>query len=240
VGQRHLSIASVHFSCERMKVLLVEDESKTVQFVTRGLVENGFNVDSVGTGDGAIQLAGDHEYDLVILDIMLPGIDGRTVLSRLRASNNHTPVIFLTARDQVEDRVSGLELGADDYLIKPFAFSELLARIRTVLRRHSGEQPRQLQMADLQLDLMRRRAFRASQQIELTAKEFTLLWLFMRHSGEVLSRAIIAEKVWDMNFDGDTNVVDVAVRRLRRKIDEPFGRPLIHTIRGMGYVMEAR
>jgi len=223
-----------------MKVLVVEDEAKTAQFVSRGLWENGFNVDTVSGGERALELTELGGYDLIILDIMLPGLDGRTVLSRLRASNDHTPVIFLTAQDRIEDRVSGLELGADDYLVKPFAFSELLARIRTVLRRQSGEQPRQLQVADLLLDPMRRRAFRAGRQIDLTAKEFTLLWLFMRHSGEVLSRAIIAEKVWDMNFDGDTNVVDVAVRRLRRKIDEPFDRPLIHTIRGMGYVMEAR
>jgi len=179
------------------------------------------------------------DYQLVILDVGLPKMDGWKVVADIRKQKD-TPVLFLTARDKVEDRVKGLELGADDYLVKPFAFSELLARIRTVLRRGKSVDPEVFKVADLELDLQRHRAFRAGSRIDLTAKEFTLLALFMRRTGEVLSRTFIAEQVWDMNFDSDTNVVEVAVKRLRAKVDDPFEHKLIHTIRGVGYVLEDR
>jgi len=180
------------------------------------------------------------EHDLLILDVNLPGLDGWQVLKALRAAGRDLPVLFLTARDQVEDRVKGLELGADDYLVKPFAFSELLARVRTLLRRDRIREVRMLALADLELDVLKRRATRAGKRIDLTAKEFALLELFLRRQGEVLSRSFIASQVWDMNFDSDTNVVEVAIRRLRAKIDEDFAPKLIHTLRGMGYVMDIR
>jgi len=223
-----------------MRILLVEDEAKTRQFIRRGLSENGYAVDAADTGAQALELAFANLYDLIILDVMLPPPDGWRVLTTLREAGSEVPVLFLTARDAVEDRVRGLDLGADDYLVKPFAFSELLARVRTLTRRRGQAAPQLLRVADLELDLMRRRAFRAGVAIDLTAREFSLLWLLMRCSGEVLSRAVIAEKVWDMNFDSDTNVVDVSVRRLRRKVDTPFDTSLIHTVRGMGYVIESR
>ena len=222
-----------------MRVLLAEDEIKTHQFVRRGLTENGYAVDVAETGTDALELAFANHYDLVILDVMLPAPHGWQILTSLRASGSDVPVLFLTARDSVADRVKGLELGADDYLVKPFAFAELLARVRTLTRRRGQVSPQQLRIADLELDLKRRRATRQETSIELTAREFALLWLLMRRSGEVLSRSTIAEKVWDMNFDSDTNVVDVAVRRLRRKVDDAFPTPLIHTVRGVGYVLEA-
>jgi len=172
--------------------------------------------------------------------VMLPGINGWQVLEGVRRAGVETPVLFLTARDQVEDRVKGLELGADDYLVKPFAFAELLARVRSLVRRgHAGLESAVIKVADLELDLLRRRATRAGRKIELTAKEFALLELFLRRKGEVLPRSLIASQVWDMNFDSDTNVIDVAVRRLRAKIDDDFEFKLIHTVRGMGYVVEA-
>ena len=224
-----------------MRILLAEDEAKTHQFIRRGLTENGYAVDVAETGTAALELAFANPYDLIVLDVMLPAPDGWQILIQLRAAGQEVPILFLTARDAVEDRVRGLELGADDYLIKPFAFSELLARVRMLTRRRGQpSSPQQLQVADLQLDLLRRRASRNGNLIDLTAREFALLWLLMRRHGEVLSRTTIAEKVWDMNFDSDTNVVDVAVRRLRRKVDEPFPSPLIHTVRGMGYVLEPR
>ena len=179
------------------------------------------------------------KYDVIVLDVMLPGMDGWGVLRELRKGTD-TPVIFLTARDAVEDRVKGLELGADDYLVKPFAFSELLARLRTLLRRGRNVQAEILSSADLELDPVRRRVTRGAARIDLTAKEFALLYLLMHRQGEVLSRTFIAEQVWDMNFDSDTNVVEVAIRRLRAKMDDPFGRKLLHTVRGMGYVLEER
>ena len=221
-----------------MRILIVEDDPKTAQYLGQGLTENGFVVDIARNGVDGSHLAVTGGYDLVILDVMLPGRDGWKVISEVRAKKS-TPVLFLTARDDVEDRVKGLELGADDYLVKPFAFSELLARIRTVLRRGQAREPDQLRVADLELDVLRRRVQRAGERIELTAKEFALLHLFMRRAGEVLSRTVIAEQVWDMNFDSDSNVVDVAVRRLRAKVDEPFPKRLIHTVRGAGYVLEA-
>lgn len=222
-----------------MKALIVEDEIKTGDYLRKGLSENGFVVDLANNGQDGLHLALTGEYDIIVLDVMLPVKDGWHVLQELRRSQQ-TPVIFLTARDKVEDRVKGLELGADDYLVKPFAFSELLARIRTLLRRGKIQQPDILRIADLELDPIRRRANRDNARIDLTAKEFTLLHLFLRRQGEVLSRTFIAEQVWDMNFDSDTNVVEVAMRRLRAKIDDHFDKKLIHTIRGMGYVLEER
>jgi len=222
-----------------MKALIVEDEVKTGDYLRKGLGESGFIVDLATNGADGLHLALTGDYDIIVLDVMLPEKDGWSVLQELRRSQQ-TPVIFLTARDKVEDRVKGLELGADDYLVKPFAFSELLARIRTLLRRGKIQQPEILQIADLELDPVRRRAIRGQARIDLTAKEFTLLHLFLRRQGEVLSRTFIAEQVWDMNFDSDTNVVEVAMRRLRAKVDDSFDNKLIHTIRGMGYVLEDR
>jgi two-component system copper resistance phosphate regulon response regulator CusR len=223
-----------------MRILLVEDELKAAGFIGRGLREQGFSLDVASTGPEGLELALVHPYDLVILDILLPGLDGWSILAALRTAGEEVPVLVLTARDAVEDRVRGLEMGADDYLVKPFAFSELLARARTLLRRRGPKAPGLLRVADLTVDALAHRATRAGRPVELTAKEFALLLLFMRHTGEVLSRTLIAEKVWDMNFDGDSNVIDVAVRRLRRKIDEPFETALIHSVRGRGYVFEQR
>lgn len=222
-----------------MKILIVEDEPKTGDYLRQGLSEAGFVVDLARTGTDGLHLAGQGEYELVILDVMLPGLDGWQVLAALRERGLAMPVMFLTARDRVDDRVKGLELGADDYLIKPFSFAELLARVRSILRRGRGAvEDTVMKVADLELDLLRRRASRAGQRIDLTAKEFGLLELLMRRRGEVLPRSLIASQVWDMNFDSDTNVIDVAVRRLRLKIDEGHEPRLIQTVRGMGYVLE--
>ncbi|THF64303.1 heavy metal response regulator transcription factor [Pseudothauera rhizosphaerae] len=221
-----------------MKILIVEDEPKTGDYLRQGLAEAGFVVDLARDGLDGLHLALGGEYDLIVLDVMLPSLDGWGILQTLRRGGRETPVLFLTARDQVEDRVRGLELGADDYLVKPFAFSELLARVRTLLRRGRAREPEVLRAADLELDLLRRRVTRAGQRIDLTAKEFALLELLLRRQGEVLPRSLIASQVWDMNFDSDTNVIEVAVRRLRAKVDEPFEPKLIHTVRGMGYVLE--
>ena len=221
-----------------MRILIVEDEKKTASYLKKGLVENGYVVDCAENGEDGLHLATTGDYDLVVLDVMLPRLDGWGVLQGMRVAGKTMPVLFLTARDQVEERVKGLELGADDYLVKPFAFSELLARVRSLLRRGKSKEPEVLKAADLELDLLRRRAVRAGNKIELTAKEFALLELFLRRQGEVLPRSLIASQVWDMNFDSDTNVIDVAVRRLRIKIDEGFEHKLIHTVRGMGYVLE--
>lgn len=225
---------------QHVKILIVEDESKTGEYLRQGLSEAGFVVDLTQDGADGLHLALQGDHDLVILDVMLPSLDGWQVLETLRKRGLQMPVLFLTARDQVEDRVKGLELGADDYLVKPFSFSELLARVRTILRRgRNSTDPTTLRVADLELDLLRRRVSRDGQRIDLTAKEFGLLELLMRRQGEVLPRSLIASQVWDMNFDSDTNVIEVAMRRLRVKIDE--GRPikLIQTVRGMGYVLEA-
>ncbi|NYG33038.1 heavy metal response regulator transcription factor [Sphaerotilus montanus] len=222
-----------------MKILIVEDEPKTGEYLRQGLREAGFVVDLAQDGLDGLHLALQGEHDLVILDVMLPGMDGWQVLHSLRKRGLHMPVLFLTARDQVEDRIKGLELGADDYLVKPFSFAELLARVRTILRRgRSGTEPTTLRVADLELDLLRRRVSRNGRRIDLTAKEFGLLELLMRRQGEVLPRSLIASQVWDMNFDSDTNVIEVAMRRLRLKIDEGQEPKLIQTVRGMGYVLE--
>ncbi|HEY9104245.1 heavy metal response regulator transcription factor [Chitinimonas sp.] len=222
-----------------MHLLLAEDEQSAGEYLVKGLTENGFVVDWVQDGVDAVLQAQTVAYDLIVLDVGLPGLDGWSVLKRIRQTRP-TPVLFLTARDRVEDRVHGLELGADDYLVKPYAFSELLARVRVLLRRGKPQELDLLTLADLEVHLLRRRVERAGQRIDLTAKEYALLLLFLRRQGEVLSRTLIAEQVWDMNFDSDTNVVEVAIRRLRGKIDEPFDTPLIHTVRGFGYVMELR
>jgi two-component system copper resistance phosphate regulon response regulator CusR len=224
-----------------VKLLVAEDEPKTGIYLQQGLREAGFNVDRVVTGTDAVDQALREAYDLMILDVMMPGLDGWEVIRRLRSAGQSIPVLFLTARDGVDDRVKGLELGADDYLVKPFAFSELLARVRTLLRRGSSLPVQtRLQIGDLQVDLLKRRATRGGKRMDLTAKEFALLELMMRRRGEVLSKSLIASQVWDMNFDSDTNVIEVAIRRLRAKIDDDFEVKLLHTRRGMGYMLDAQ
>ena len=225
-----------------MRVLVIEDEAKIADYVRRGLSEAGYTVDVARDGIEGRYLALDGDYQLVVLDIMLPGIDGFGVLSALRQKRG-TPVLMLTARDRVEDRVQGLQAGADVYLVKPFAFSELLARVGALLRRGpTATEATNTRMAvsDLEMDLLSRKAWRAGQRLDLTAKEFSLLALLARRKGQILSRTTIAEQVWDMNFDSDTNVVEVAVRRLRSKMDDPFKPKLLHNVRGMGYVLEER
>ena len=221
-----------------MKILIVEDERKTGDYLKQGLSEAGFVADLACDGVDGLHLALTDDYDLMVLDVMLPRLDGWQVLREIRQKGKHLPVLFLTARDQVEDRVKGLEFGADDYLVKPFAFSELLARVRALLRRGRTNEPELFHFADMELDLLRRRVTRSGKRIDLTAKEFALLELLLRRQGEVLPRSLIASQVWDMNFDSDTNVIEVAVRRLRAKIDDNFEPKLIHTVRGMGYVLE--
>jgi len=223
-----------------VKILVAEDEPKTGVYLKQGLAEAGFVVDLVTNGIDAVQQAHDEEYDLLILDVMMPGLDGWQVLERARAAGSETPALFLTARDQVEDRVKGLELGADDYLVKPFTFSELLARVRSLLRRGTNATVQtSLAIADMQVDLLKRRVERGGKRIDLTAKEFMLLELLLRRRGEVLSKSLIASKVWDINFDSDTNIIEVAIRRLRAKIDDDFPVKLIQTVRGMGYFIDS-
>jgi two-component system copper resistance phosphate regulon response regulator CusR len=223
-----------------MKILVIEDEAKTAKFLKKGLSEVGYVVDVAVNGLDGLHLALEVDFDLIILDVMLPGQDGWHVLARLREAGKKALVLMLTARDAVYERVRGFELGADDYLVKPFAFSELLARVRSLLRRSSPRAQDTIRLADLEIDLLRHRTTRSGQKIELTTKEFVLLTLLARRAGEVLSRTQIAELVWDMNFDSDTNVVDVNVRRLRSKLDDPFPLKLIHTVRGAGYVFETQ
>ena len=223
-----------------MRILVVEDDAKTVAYLKRGLVENGFVVDTAPDGEEGAHLARTGSYDVIILDVMLPRKDGWSVLADIRAADIPTAVLFLTANDAVNDRVQGFELGADDYLIKPFAFSELLARVRNLVRRAPRRQPTRLQLADLEIDATRHRASRAGRSLDLTPKEFLLLSLLVRRTGEVLSRTLIAEQVWDINYESDSNVVEVHMRRLRSKVDDPFDRKLIHTVRGVGYVLEDR
>jgi two-component system copper resistance phosphate regulon response regulator CusR len=221
-----------------MRILLIEDEKKTVAFLAKGLREAGFVVDVAEDGEKGLELARTTRHDLLIVDVMLPQKDGWAVVAELRGQGVHTPILFLTARDSVQDRVKGLELGADDYLVKPFAFSELLARVRSVLRRAPVRQDEQLRIADLEIDTRRHKAVRAGVALNLTAKEFLLLAHLVRSTGEVVSRTEIVEHVWDINFVTETNVVDVMVRRLRSKVDDPFKMKLIHTIRGAGYVLK--
>ncbi|MDR7025096.1 heavy metal response regulator [Pseudomonas peli] len=222
-----------------MRILVVEDEVKTADYLSKGLGESGYRVDVALNGLDGQHLVQEHEFDLIILDVMLPGLDGWQLLQIIRRKLQ-TPVLFLTARDAVEDRVKGLELGADDYLVKPFSYAELLARVRTLLRRGPPREVEQFQVADLHLDLLRRKVTRNGERVTLTNKEFSLLHLLLSREGEVLSRTLIASHVWQMNFDSDTNVVDVAIRRLRAKVDDPYQLKLIHTVRGMGYMLEAQ
>ena len=223
-----------------MAILIVEDEPKTLAYLCKGLGESGFAVESAVDGAQGLWSLSTRTYELVVLDVSLPKLDGWQLLEQLRRVDHQTPVLFLTARDAIQDRVKGLTLGADDYLVKPFAFSELLARIRSVLRRSSARQVERITVADLEIDTARRRASRGRRRLELTPKQFSLLSLLARRQGEVLSRTLIAEEVWDMNFESDSNVVDVAIRRLRSRVDDAFEQKLIHTVRGVGYVMEAR
>lgn len=223
-----------------VRILIIEDEQSAGNYLKRGLSQAGFSADVATDGRDGLYMALNDRYDLVVLDVMLPGLDGWEVMRRIRLEGNEVPVLFVTARDQVDDRVKGLELGADDYLVKPFAFSELLARIRARLRRDQPTQAlERLSVSDLELDLVRRRVTRAGRRIDVTAREFALLELLVRRSGEVLPRLLIAAEVWDMNFDSGTNVVDVAVSRLRAKIDGDFEPKLLRTVRGIGYVLEA-
>lgn len=224
-----------------MRALVVDDELKTADFIRKGLVENGFRVDVAHYGTDGLKLAQDSDYDVIVLDVMMPGIDGWDVVQKLRSKQNMTPIIFLTALDGVDDRIKGLKLGADDYIVKPFTFAELLARIYAVLRRGQVQKRSTLyKVADLEFDIENRRVVRAGIRIDLTPKEFALLSLFMRKAGEVLTRTQIAERIWNIDFNHDTNVVDVHMRRLRAKIDDPFEKKLIHTVRGVGYVLEDR
>jgi two-component system copper resistance phosphate regulon response regulator CusR len=223
-----------------MRILLVEDETKAASYLSGALSENGFQVDVAREGrDGLFQALTQH-YDLIILDVGLPGIDGWGIIAGIRQVNQAVRVLFLTARDSVDDKVKGLHLGADDYLVKPFAFSELLARVRALLRRKTDQEPTTLTIADMQIDLIKHKVKRGTANIMLTPKEFSLLVFLAQHQGEVISRTLISERVWDINFDSDTNVVDVAIRRLRQKVDDDFPIKLIHTVRGIGYVVEER
>ena len=226
-----------------MKLLVVEDEQKLAQYLQKGLGTAGFVVDLAHDGVTGLHMSLEFDYAAIILDSMLPGMDGLSLLAALR-TKKQTPVLMLTALGKVEDRVNGLQTGADDYLVKPFAFSELIARIHGLLRRSATQQPEatsnRLALHDLEMDLARRKVLRNGQRIDLSAKEFLLLSLFLRKQGEVLSRTEIAEQVWDMNFDSNTNVVEVSIKRLRAKMDTPLEIPLLHTVRGMGYVLELR
>jgi two-component system, OmpR family, copper resistance phosphate regulon response regulator CusR len=221
-----------------MRVLIVEDDRKTADYLVKGLQESGFIVDAADNGVDGLHLASNMDYDFLILDVLLPGKGGWDIITELRRLGREMPIIFLTALDAVQDRVKGLELGADDYLVKPFSFAELLSRIRTILRRGPIRHPDVLCVADLEVDVPRRKTLRGGQEIELTSREFLLLSLLARRKGEVLSKNVIAEQVWDINFDSDSNPIEVAIRRLRKKIDDPFETKLIHTVRGVGYVLK--
>jgi two-component system copper resistance phosphate regulon response regulator CusR len=223
-----------------MRILIVEDDRQCIAYLAKGFSENGFAVDVAETGEDGLHMAREGSYELVILDIMLPKLDGFEVIRALRHAHKEVPVLFLTARDSLHDRVKGLEAGADDYLVKPFSFSELLARVRAVLRRGPARQESRLRVADLDIDLIRHHVERSGVKIHLTPKEFSLLSLLARRAGEVVSRTVIAEQVWDLNFDSETNVIDVQILRLRTKIDGASDNKLLRTVRGMGYVLEDR
>ena len=223
-----------------MKILIIEDEPKTAAFVKRGFVEEGCTVDVAADGPDGLHMALTGTYDAIVLDVMLPIQDGWSVLTQIKARQPHQPTILLTALDSVSQRVKGLNLGADDYLVKPFAFSELLARVRNAVRRAPARLPDTLRLADLHMDLSRHKATRAGKPLDLAPQEYRLLEYLLRRSGKVLTRTQLAEQIWDINFEGDSNVVDVAVRRLRRKVDDPNDRKLIHTLRGVGYVIEEK
>ncbi|OGT75341.1 MAG: DNA-binding response regulator [Gammaproteobacteria bacterium RIFCSPLOWO2_12_FULL_38_14] len=223
-----------------MHILLIEDNEKTVNYLLKGLKENYFTVDAACDGQTGLFMATQNTYDLILLDVMLPHIDGWTIITTLRNKNITTPVLFLTAKDTLDDKIKGLKLGADDYLIKPFSFSELVARIHSLLRRNQHYTSEILKIADLVVDTQKHKAFRNNAALLLSAKEFMLLVFFLKRKGEVLSRTLIAEQVWDINFDNDSNAIDVAVKRLREKIDKDFSQKLLHTVRGVGYVLEER
>ena len=223
-----------------MRILIIEDNVKTAAYLCQGLKENYFIPDIAHDGQEGLFLATNNDYEAIILDVMLPIIDGWTIIKKIRETNTDIPVLFLTAKDMVNDRVKGLELGADDYLVKPFSFSELLARIRSLLRRKQPHIKEILHIAELTIDTLKHKAVRGDHHIHLTAKEFMLLMLFVNRAGEVLSRTFIAEQVWDINFDSDTNAIDVAIKRLRDKVDKNFEKKLIHSVRGVGYVLEER
>jgi two-component system OmpR family response regulator len=221
-----------------VRVLVVEDEVKMARAIRRGLEQEGYAVDTAPDGDEALYLAGENDYDAVVLDVLLPGLDGFGVCRRLRAAGRWAPVVMLTARDTVQDRIGGLDCGADDYMVKPFAFGELLARLRALIRRGATERPVVLQAGDLVLDPAAHTVTRAGQRVQLSAREFTLLEFLLRHAGEVVTRTAILEHVWDYNYSGLSNVVDVYVSYLRRKLEQPFGRAVIRTVRGVGYALE--
>jgi len=223
-----------------VKVLVIEDDRKAASYLQRGLSEHGYVVDVSHDGEEGREMALQFGYALLIIDVLLPKRDGLSVLSSLRRLGNQTPALLLSALGAVDDRVRGLRTGADDYIVKPFAFSELLARMESVLRRAPARQAEVVRVADLEIDVLRHKATRCGNRLDLTRKEFQLLSLLARHAGDVFSRTMIAEQVWDMNFDSDTNLVEVHIRRLRGKVDDPFEKKLIHTVRGLGYVVEER
>jgi heavy metal response regulator len=220
-----------------MRLLLIEDEEKVSRFIVKGLMAERFAVDVAAEGDRGLELAQTFNYDLIILDLMLPGLSGTEVLRLVRRQNEHVPVLVLTARDAISDKVQHFEIGADDYLTKPFAFAELLVRVKALLRRGAISRANTLRVADLEIDRLTQQVRRGGQRIELTGKEYALLEYLMTNAGRVLSRTMIIERVWDQSFDGATNIVDVYVRHLRNKIDEPFERKLIRTVRGVGYAI---
>jgi two-component system OmpR family response regulator len=221
-----------------MRILLVEDEVKMARALRRGLEQEGHAVDVAADGNDGLSKALEYEYDAVVLDVMLPGRDGYSICRELRSSGRWSPVLMLTARDAVDDRIRGLDAGADDYLIKPFAFGELLARLRALVRRGPSERPPMISVGDVELDPAAHTVTRSGRPVELSAREFALLEFLMRHPGEVLSRTRILEQVWDYSYSGFSNVVDVYVAYLRRKLERPFGSPLIRTVRGVGYALD--